>query len=307
MSAKKAFPQPRSNAGRPVLGLIGLMRRRLLEAGKGKARRNRPARSCPGRGSSSSAGALDNAGQIRRHGPGIAGQLTAGCCCLRRRSPRRSQARRRWRNRVSRPAPAWTERKVQVAQDGIARTFRQLMRFDASSVLCLSLALLLAAGGACAQEVQPSEYQLKAAFLFNFAKFVEWPEEAFSAPDAPMVIGVLGENPFGEHLEQTIRGKTINNRPLVVKELRSQAEARGCHIVFIGSSEKTRLPEVFESLRGASVLTVGETERFTEAGGMINFVLDGGKIRFQVNDTAAKSARLKISSKLLSLAQRPAH
>jgi hypothetical protein len=180
------------------------------------------------------------------------------------------------------------------------------MRFHASLVLRLSLVLLLAVGGVRAQEAQPSEYQLKAAFLFNFAKFVEWPVEAFSEPKAPLVIGVLGENPFGEHLERTVHGKTINGHLLMVKELRSPAEARDCHILFIGTYEKTRLPEVFESLRGASVLTVGETEHFTEAGGMINFVLEGGKIRFQVNDVAAKGARLKISSKLLSLAQRSA-
>jgi hypothetical protein len=181
------------------------------------------------------------------------------------------------------------------------------MRFHASSVLRLSLALLFAVGGGRAQEVQPSEYQLKAAFLFNFAKFVEWPEGAFSEPKAPLVIGVLGENPFGEHLERTVRGKTINGRPLTVRELHSPTEARDCHILFISNDEKPRLQKVFESLRGASVLTVGETEHFIDAGGMINFVLESGKIRFQVNDVAAKSARLKISSKLLSLAQHPIH
>jgi hypothetical protein len=206
---------------------------------------------------------------------------------------------------ASRPAHAGIRRNESVGEDGIAKTFWQIMRFHASSMLRLSLALLLAVSGVHAQEVQPSEYQLKAAFLFNFAKFVEWPEEAFSEPKAPIIIGVLGENPFGEQLEQTVRGKTINGRPFTVKELRSLPEARNCHILFISTSEKARLPAIFDSLRGASVLTVGEAENFTEAGGMINFVLEGGKIRFQVNDAAAKSAQLKISSKLLSLAQRP--
>jgi hypothetical protein len=172
-------------------------------------------------------------------------------------------------------------------------------------MVCLSLALLLPVGG-IAQEPQPSESQLKAAFLFNFAKFVEWPPAAFAEATSPMVIGILGENPFGDDLERTIRGKTINNRPLVVREFRSPGEATNCHILFISASEKKRLAEIFDGLHGKSVLTVSETDGFTEAGGMINFVAEGNKIRFQINDAAAKGAGLKISSKLLSLASRPA-
>jgi hypothetical protein len=197
----------------------------------------------------------------------------------------------------------WSEPK---GEHSLAETTQPFMRLRATSILGLSLIWLLSVGAGRAQESQPTEYQIKAAFLFNFAKFVEWPEEAFSEPNTPIVIGVLGKNPFGDDLERTVRGKTINGRSLTIKEFRSPTEARDCHILFISTSEKTRLPEVFESLQGASVLTVGETERFTEAGGMINFVLEGSKIRFQVNDAAAKSAGLKISSKLLSLAQRPA-
>jgi hypothetical protein len=180
------------------------------------------------------------------------------------------------------------------------------MRLRATSILVLSLVWLLSVGDGRAQESQPTEYQIKAAFLFNFAKFVEWPPAAFAEATSPMVIGILGENPFRDDLERTIRGKTINNRPLVIKEFRSPAEATNCHVLFISASEKQRLPEIFKGLRGASVLTVGETDRFTETGGMINFVVEGNKIRFQINDAAAKGAGLKISSKLLSLALRPA-
>jgi hypothetical protein len=180
------------------------------------------------------------------------------------------------------------------------------MRFRATLFLCLSLALLPAVDGS-AQEQPPLEYQVKAAFLFNFAKFVEWPPAAFADAKSPIVIGILGDNPFGEDLAKTVRDKTVNNRPITIKkEFRSLADATNCHILFISTSEKQRLPEIFKGLREASVLTVGETDGFTEAGGMINFVAEGKKIRFQIKDATAKGAGLKISSKLLSLASRPA-
>lgn len=185
------------------------------------------------------------------------------------------------------------------------RQFKVFMTFRATSILVLSLVWLLAFGGVTAQDSTPTEYQIKAAFLFNFAKFVEWPEAAFAEAKSPIVIGILGENPFRDDLEQTIRNKTVNDRPLVAKEFHSSGEATNCHILFISASEKARLPEILESLRNTTVLTVSETDGFTEAGGMINFFLEGKKNRFQINDTAAKNARLKISSKLLSLASGP--
>ena len=167
------------------------------------------------------------------------------------------------------------------------------------------LALLLVVGGARAQAPPPSEYQIKAAFLFNFAKFVEWPPKAFAEASSPMVIGILGDNPFHDDLSRTIQGKAIDGRPLVIKEYSSPVEATNCHILFISTSEKKRLPEILQTLKGASVLTVGETEQFTENGGMINFFLEGTKTRFQINKDAATSAGLKISAKLMSLASRP--
>lgn len=179
------------------------------------------------------------------------------------------------------------------------------MPFRATSILVLSLVWLLAVGGVSAQDSAPTEYQIKAAFLYNFAKFVEWPPAVFSETNSPIVIGILGENPFGNDLVKTVRDKTLNNRPLVIKEFHSPVEATNCHILFISTSEKARLPQILEALREVSVLTVGETDRFTEAGGMINFVREGNKIRFQINEVAAKSAGLKVSSKLLSLAFRP--
>jgi hypothetical protein len=171
------------------------------------------------------------------------------------------------------------------------------------SFLSLSLIwLLLAGGGSRAQESPPTEYQIKAAFLFNFAKFIQWPPAAFAAATSPIVIGILGENPFHEDLARMIRHKTIDGRPLALKELGSAAEAAHCHILFISASEKGRLPEILKGLKGTSVLTVGETDHFIESGGIINFVLKENKIRFQINHEEATKAGLKISSKLMSLA-----
>ena len=194
------------------------------------------------------------------------------------------------------------------SEDGLAAAFQQCRRLRTSPIWGLTLVLLLPVVGVHPQESQPSEYRLKAAFLFNFAKYVEWPAAAFPDKTSPLIIGVLGKSPFDGDLEQTIRNKTINGRPLQIKEIRhSVTEAASCHILFICTSEKKRLPEIFRGLRDAHVLTVGETDRFTQTGGMINFVPEGNKIRFEINDDAAKKAGLKISSKLLNLALRPAH
>jgi len=155
-----------------------------------------------------------------------------------------------------------------------------------------------------AQEAQPTEYQLKAAFLFNFAMFVEWPQQAFVERTSPFIIGVLGENPFHDDLQKALQNKRIDDHPLVVREIRLPAEATNCHLLFISASEKKRLPEVLQVLKGKSVLTVSEMDGFTDEGGMINFVLQGTKVRFQINKETAAAAGLKISSKLMNLAVR---
>jgi hypothetical protein len=179
------------------------------------------------------------------------------------------------------------------------------MRFRAARLFLLGLLLLRAGGLADAQEdSQPTEYQIKAAFIFNFAKFVEWPAAAFAKASSPMVVGVLGENPFHDALEKTIRNKTVDEHPVIIMQFRSATDATNCHILFISSSEKARLPQILKQLNGSSVLTVGEMPGFIEAGGMINFVLEGTKIRFQINNDAANSVGLKISSKLLNLGVR---
>jgi len=151
-----------------------------------------------------------------------------------------------------------------LSEDGFAATFQQCRRLR-TTIGGLTLVLLLPVVSIHPQESQPSEYGLKAAFLFNFAKYVEWPPEGFADKTSPLVIGVLGQNPFGNDLDQTVRSKTINGRSLQIKEIpHSVTEATNCHILFICTSEKKRLPEILSGLRGAHVLTVGETDRFTQ-------------------------------------------
>ena len=143
------------------------------------------------------------------------------------------------------------------------------------------------------------EYRVKALFLYNFAKFVEWP--AGSAP-AEMCIGILGDDPFGGELQQVIAGKTVNGHGFTVKRLKPET-AKTCQIVFVSMSEKKRFKTIFDSLKGAGVLTVGEASGFCESGGVINFEVVDSKVRFEVNLGAAERARLKLSSKLIGLAR----
>jgi hypothetical protein len=179
----------------------------------------------------------------------------------------------------------------------------RFMRCCLNSILYLALVVLLSAASLPAADVSPSEYKLKAAFLFHFSQFVDWPANASVGKQAPFVIGVLGRNPFGTDLEQTIRGKIVGARPLQIREFGSLADATNhCQILFISSSEQQRFPEIFSRLAGLNILTVGEADNFGDAGGMIHFVLEGTKIRFRVNETEATRSGLKISAKLLSLA-----
>jgi hypothetical protein len=167
------------------------------------------------------------------------------------------------------------------------------------------LAVLVLAIGLCfksfAQE-PASEYQVKAAFIYNFAKFVEWPPGAFPNTNSPIILGILGKNVFGNDLEKTIQDRKVNNHPFMFKNISSAEQGTNCHILFISSSEKNDFAKIVNALHNSTVLTVSETDGFIKAGGMINFTFEDTKVRFQINDEAAKKAGLKISSKLLSLA-----
>jgi hypothetical protein len=161
--------------------------------------------------------------------------------------------------------------------------------------------LLFLAVGVHAQSA--GEYQIKAAFLYNFAKFVEWPSSSFSDASAPLRICVFGQDPFGQELRDIANEKTVNGRKLLVNQVADLQTAKACHILFIASSEKAQLKQVLESLRGTRALTVSDTKGFVEQGGMINFVLENERVRFEVNQKAAEQAGLKVSSKLLNVAK----
>lgn len=172
------------------------------------------------------------------------------------------------------------------------------------ALLSASLGLIAFGMRVTAQESGPSEYQVKAAYLVNFSKYVDWPPKAFEGSNAPLVIGIWGEDNFGEDLKKMTEGKSINGRNFLLKHVQNIQELKEpCQILFISASEKRRLPDILENLKGSSVLTVGETESFLPRGGIINFTRKDRKVRLEINLPAAERAGLKISSKLLSVAE----
>jgi len=168
---------------------------------------------------------------------------------------------------------------------------------------CVLGVVMMLLSGTLAQSPAAAEYQVKAAFLFNFAKFVEWPSSSFANASAPLRICVFGRDPFGDELRNITKGKTVNGRRLEIDQRIDLQVARTCHILFIAASETARLKQIFESLRGADALTVGDAKGFVEQGGMINFVLENSRVQFEVNRKAAEEGGLKISSKLLAVAK----
>jgi hypothetical protein len=167
----------------------------------------------------------------------------------------------------------------------------------------LSLAIVLGATCVLGLLGQVNEYQVKAFFLYNFARYVEWPPESFKAANDPIVICILGQNPFGGALEQAVAGKVVDGRPFVVRQILDIPPGSGCRILFVNASERKRFRSMAGRLKGSAVLSVGETPGFTADGGVVNFKLEDGKVRFEIDVEAAGRERLRISSRLLSLAQ----
>ena len=187
----------------------------------------------------------------------------------------------------------------------------------------LALGVLLMQTGVSAATPR-SKYETKAGYLLNFAEFIEWPAGSFPGAKSPVILGVVGKDPFGAELDK-LQGKTVNGRTLEIKRFKGALEFRGaetpgrrqddlpakqarklsemksCHILFITASEKNFLPQTLKPFRGASVLTVGETDSFAREGGIITFVDSENSVQLEINLAAAEQARLKISSKLLSL------
>jgi len=189
------------------------------------------------------------------------------------------------------------------------------------AVLALVSFILPIAAKAQSDSASMREYQIKAAFLYNFIKFVDWPKEKVTDSNDTIIIGIICEDPFGNAFDP-IGDKEVKGRKVVIKRFKSFEELekhnknnksernegietlRKCHLLFIGSSEKKDSEKIIEALEGSSVLTVGETAGFLEAGGIINFLVEDKKVSFEVNLTAAQKAGLNIRSKLLRLAKK---
>ena len=189
------------------------------------------------------------------------------------------------------------------------------------AVLALALFVVPIAAEAQPESVQSREYQIKAAFLYNFLRFIDWPEEKTADSNEPIIIGIIGKDPFGDAID-IIRGEQVKSRKLVVRWFKSFEESKEfngkdkpsvheeieaikkCHLLFICSSEKKNIKEIMKVLKGSHVLTVGNMNGFLESGGVINFTEEDKKVRFEINISAAKRAELEIRSKLLRLAKR---
>jgi hypothetical protein len=168
-------------------------------------------------------------------------------------------------------------------------------------VICLNLSLGLGFPSFCQAAGEPTEYQVKAAFLLNFTKFIEWPAAAFETPAAPIAICILGDDPFGSALDQFVAGEVVNGRKVTVERIKHAPPPKACQVLFTARSEK----DAARSLLGLGMgtLTVGESEAFVRDGGMIAFVVEDRRVRFEINQTAAQSAGLKLSSRLLNVAK----
>lgn len=184
--------------------------------------------------------------------------------------------------------------RQRISASGLFALYLQVVFFSAAYIFPTPLP---------AQTKSPSEYELKAAFLFNFAKFIDWPESSFANEHSPFAICVLGTDPFGPALDRTLHGKMVGNRPVTLARITEIVQARQCQVVFVAASESKRLPEIIDRLQNTSVLLVGESDGFAEAGGAIQFTLEDNRVRFTINTDVADRAGLKFSSKLLALAR----
>lgn len=171
------------------------------------------------------------------------------------------------------------------------------------NIAAFTAILLLAALRVDAQATAEAEYHVKAAFVYNFAKFVEWPAKSFKSASDPFRICILGDDPFAGSLQATLNGKMAGEHPVSVAHLSDVKEAPGCHIVFVSRSQKKNLRGVLIALSIPGILSVGDLDDFAASGGTIGFRLDDGRVRLEINLQAAERQQLQVSSKLLSLAQ----
>jgi hypothetical protein len=178
--------------------------------------------------------------------------------------------------------------------------WRLIRRLSAVSITWI---LFIAALPGLSQSVDNAEYPLKLALLYKFAQFVEWPPDAFPNARSPLVVCVVGEDPFQADLKEELRTRSVGSHRVEVAMVKRASDLRACHVVFITAAEKKYARAIVASARAADALTVGETKGFAQDGGIIRFTIDANKLSFEINLDAARQSRLKISSKLLALAK----
>ncbi len=164
------------------------------------------------------------------------------------------------------------------------------------------VSILLAAIGLSAQQQKSSEYKVKATYIYNFARFVTWPATFSSGKDEAFTVCVLGHDPFGPTLDSTLGNETLDGKPVTIKRISKPQDSAGCRILFISSTEESHLKDILTALDEQGALTVSDMPDFTRRGGMIQFVPEGDRIRFEVNLTSAESSKLVLSSELLKVA-----
>ena len=181
-----------------------------------------------------------------------------------------------------------------VTQSPLSRMRRRLRTLAAGAALI---------GSACAAALpEATEYDVKAAFIYNFARFTEWPSTAFENPTDPIRICIVGDDPFGNTLDEIVRGKTLAQHSLVVARVGTPAGARDCHIAFVSRADNERLGSVLTAVRDRPVMTIGDTEDSAQRGAVLGFLIQNGRVRFAINTEAAKRAGLVLSSQLIKLA-----
>jgi hypothetical protein len=154
-----------------------------------------------------------------------------------------------------------------------------------------------------AQNKPALEYQVKAAFLYNFTRFISWPSSAFNSPTAPFVIGIVGNDPFGSYLEDIIDQEKVDNHPIIIQRYHDIKDINNCQILYISVSDDNKIKEIIAGVAHQNVLTVGDADKFVKWGGVISFFKDDNKLRVQINMAAAKTAGIEISSKLLKISK----
>ncbi len=177
------------------------------------------------------------------------------------------------------------------------------MRNGAFARVVMLMFFSMIAAHATAQASAVREYQVKAVFLFNFTQFVAWPAGAFSGAREPLVIAILGDDPFGRDLDDTVRGEKVDSRSIVVRRYRNVEDIDVCHVLFVGKSESERIEQIVARLKNRSVLTVSDFDGSGRRGGMIRFVSENNHVRLRIDLAATKAAGLVVSSKLLRVAE----